>query len=56
MDGVATRQKKPRRATLVEPKLLESDSKASKIKISPTTLQRLREITRPPVGLSEKDT
>ena len=57
VDGVATRQKKPRRATLVEPEMLESDSEASEaIEISPTTLQRLREITRPPVGLSEKET
>ena len=57
MDGVATRQKKPRRTTLVEPELLESDSEASEeIEISPTTLQRLREITRPPVRLSEKQT
>ena len=41
----------------MEPELLESDSKASEdIEISPTTLQRLREITRPPVGLSNKET
>ena len=52
MDGVATKQKKPRRATLVEPELLESDSEANTgIAIRPTTLQRLREITLPPFGL-----
>ena len=57
VDGIATKQKKPRRATLVESELLESDSEASEeIEISPTTLQRLTEITRPPVGLSEKAT
>ena len=57
MDGVATRQKRPRKATLVEPELLESDSGASEeIEINPTTLQKLREITRPSVGLSEKET
>ena len=38
--GVASKQKKPRRATLVEPELLESDSEASEeIEISPTTLK-----------------
>ena len=57
VDGVAPRQKKPRKVTLVEPEQLESDSEASEeIEIRPTTLQRLREITRPPVGLSEKET
>ena len=57
VDGVATKQKKPRRATLVEPELLESDSEAREgIEINPTTLQRLSEITRPPLGLSEKET
>ena len=41
----------------MESELLESDSEASEeIDISPTTLQRRREITRPPVGLSEKET
>ena len=41
----------------MEPRLLESDSEASKeIEISPTTLKRLRKITRPLVGLSEKET
>ena len=57
VDGVVTRQKKPRQATLVEPELQESDSEASEeIEISPTTLQRLRGITRPPVELSKKET
>ena len=57
VDGAATKQKRPRRATLMEAELLESDSEASEeIEISPTTLQRLREITQPPVGLSEKET
>ena len=49
-----TRQKRPRKATLVELELLESDRE--EIEISPTTLQRLREITRPLVGLSGKET
>ena len=50
-------RKKPWNATLVEPELLESDREASdEIETNPTTLQRLREITRPPVGLSEKET
>ena len=54
--GVETKQKKLRRTTLVEPEPLGSDSEASEeIEISPTTLQRLREITRPPVGLPEKE-
>ena len=57
VDGVATKQKKLRRVTLVEQELLESDSEASEeIEISTTTLQRLREMTRPPVEHSEKET
>ena len=41
----------------MEPELQESDSEASEeIEISPTTLQRLREITRSQVGLSGKET
>ena len=43
VEGEATRQKKPRRDTLVELELLESDSEASEeIEITPTTLQRLK--------------
>ena len=54
--SVETKQKKLRRTTLVEPELLRSDSEVSEeIKISPTNLQRLREKTRPPVGLPEKE-
>ena len=57
VDGVETKQKRLRRATLVEPKLLGSDSESSEeIEINPTILERPREITRPPVGLPKKKT